>query len=285
MHATQAGVILGTAAYMAPEQARGKVVDKRADIWAFGVVLHEMVTGKRVFEGEDLTETLASVVKVEPNLSEAPLPLRRLLKKCLEKDPKKRLRDIGDVWELLETPGATAPVATRAGRAGVVPWIAAGVLLVSLAALAFVHFRETTTDPQAVQFSLEAPPGGVFANLYGGYAPSPDGRSVVFDAVMRGAGQQSLWLRPLESVSARQLPGTEGGNFPTWSPDSRSLVFFVGRKAQADRDRRWRPAHLELMRQMIRSLQREPGIATGSFCLAARRDSVESPHLAVARRC
>ncbi len=145
MHATQAGVILGTAAYMAPEQARGKVVDRRADIWAFGVVLHEMVTGKRVFEGEDLTETLASVVKVEPNLSEAPLPLQRLLKKCLEKDPKKRLRDIGDVWELLETPGATAPVATRAGRAGVVPWIAAGVLFVSLAALAFVHFRETTT--------------------------------------------------------------------------------------------------------------------------------------------
>src|SRR5436305_3640894 len=99
---TMIGVILGTAAYMAPEQARGKNVDKRADIWSFGVVLHEMLTGKRAFEGEDLTETLASVVKSEPDLTPVPQKLRRLLKKCLEKDPKKRLRDIGDVWELLE---------------------------------------------------------------------------------------------------------------------------------------------------------------------------------------
>src|SRR6202051_1161294 len=93
---TQAGVVLGTAAYMAPEQAMGKPVDKRADVWAFGVVFYEMLTGKRLFQGEDLTETLASVVKDEPRLEEAPASVRRLLKKCLEKDPKKRLRDIGD---------------------------------------------------------------------------------------------------------------------------------------------------------------------------------------------
>ena len=102
MAATQAGVILGTAAYMAPEQARGKPVDKRADIWAFGVVLYEMLTGKRLFEGEDLTETLAAVVKEEPDLNGRPREVRRLLERCLEKDPKKRLRDIGDVWELLD---------------------------------------------------------------------------------------------------------------------------------------------------------------------------------------
>src|SRR5579864_3149316 len=102
MAATQAGAILGTAAYMSPEQARGKVVDKRADIWSFGVVLYEMVTGKRVFQGEDLTETLASVVKDRPDLTGVPAPVRRLLERCLEKDPKKRLRDIGDAWELLE---------------------------------------------------------------------------------------------------------------------------------------------------------------------------------------
>ena len=87
---------------MSPEQARGKAVDKRADIWAFGVVFYEMLTGKRLFSGDDLTETLASVVKDAPDLDQAPAPVRRLLGKCLEKDPKRRLRDIADVWELLE---------------------------------------------------------------------------------------------------------------------------------------------------------------------------------------
>ena len=113
MAATQAGVILGTAAYMSPEQARGKTADKRADIWAFGVVLYEMVTGKRLFQGEDLTETLASVVKEKPELSGAPPQMQRLLRRCLEKDPRKRLRGIGDVWELLD---AEAPAASRRAR-------------------------------------------------------------------------------------------------------------------------------------------------------------------------
>src|SRR5262245_17903784 len=97
---THAGVILGTAAYMSPEQARGKTLDKRADIWAFGCVLYEMVTGRRLFGGDDVTETIASVVKDQPDLSPAPSAVRRLLTRCLEKDPKKRLRDIGDAWEL-----------------------------------------------------------------------------------------------------------------------------------------------------------------------------------------
>ena len=129
MHATQAGVILGTAAYMAPEQARGKPVDKRADIWAFGVVFYELLTGKRLFQGEDLTETLASVVKSEPDLSAAPPEIRRLLAKCLEKDPKKRRRDIGDVWELLGAEHGPAAAASPA-RFGWTAWAAAGVLAV-----------------------------------------------------------------------------------------------------------------------------------------------------------
>src|SRR5579864_2394069 len=104
MAATQAGVILGTAAYMSPEQAKGKQVDKRADIWAFGIVLHELLTGERLFQHDDLTETLAAVVMSAPKLDGVPVEVRRLLKKCLEKDPKKRLRDIGDVWELLDAP-------------------------------------------------------------------------------------------------------------------------------------------------------------------------------------
>jgi serine/threonine protein kinase len=99
---TQTGMILGTAAYMAPEQARGRAVGRRADIWAFGCVLYEMVTGRRAFAGEDITETLASVVKDPPDPNAAPPSLRRLLGRWLEKDPKKRLRDIGDVWDLVD---------------------------------------------------------------------------------------------------------------------------------------------------------------------------------------
>lgn len=96
MAATQAGVILGTASYMSPEQARGKVVDRRADIWAFGAVLYEMLTGQRLFHGEDVSQILASVIKQEPDWDRAPAQVRKLLKCCLEKDPRKRLRDIGD---------------------------------------------------------------------------------------------------------------------------------------------------------------------------------------------
>src|SRR5271156_5119200 len=121
---TRAGMILGTAAYMSPEQARGKAVDKRADIWAFGVVLFEMLTGKPLFEGETISDTLAAVIKEEPDWTRGPAKVRRLLKKCLEKDPKKRLRDIGDAWELLEEaePETTAPSPSRLGM-GI--WIAA----------------------------------------------------------------------------------------------------------------------------------------------------------------
>ena len=108
MAATHAGMILGTAAYMAPEQARGKPVDKRADIWAFGVVLYEMLTGRRAFEGEDVSSILAAVIQSEPRWDGVPASVRRLLESCLEKDPKKRLRDIGDVWKLLDDQPAVA---------------------------------------------------------------------------------------------------------------------------------------------------------------------------------
>src|SRR5450432_3305430 len=143
---TRAGMILGTATYMSPEQARGKVVDKRIDIWAFGVVLYEIVTGKRLFEGEDLTETLASVVKDRPDLSAVPANVRRLLERCLEKDPKKRLRDIGD-WELLLGEAeATAPSRSRLGlRLGRLPWIAAGVMTAVAAVAIWAPWRATQT--------------------------------------------------------------------------------------------------------------------------------------------
>ena len=113
MAATNAGVILGTAAYMSPEQARGKSVDKRADIWAFGVVLFEMLTGERLFEGETISDTLIEVATRQPDLNRVPMKVRKLLQRCLEKDPKRRLRDIGEAWFLLENnPETTAPPAT-----------------------------------------------------------------------------------------------------------------------------------------------------------------------------
>ena len=149
MAATQAGMILGTAAYMSPEQAKGKPVDKRADIWAFGVVLYEMVTGKRPFEGDEMVEVLAAVVHGQPDLSAVPQRVRRLLGKCLEKDPNKRLRDMSGMEFLLveEAPAPVvapaAPVATRR----VWPWAAATALaLAGLGAVSALHFREVAPD-------------------------------------------------------------------------------------------------------------------------------------------
>jgi len=227
MAATQAGVILGTAAYMSPEQARGRTdIDKRADIWAFGVVFHEMLTGRRLFRGEDLTEVLASVVKEQPDLSEAPQEVRRLLTRCLEKDPAKRLKDIAVVWDLLDQiqpapavmPGA-APVTARWA------WIAAGVLGMAAIAFAALWLNPPPQQFQAVQFSIAEPQGTQFTNTVGSMAASPDGRFIVFGATAPGASGSQLWLRRLDSQEARLLPGTAGGNFPFWSPDSKSLAF------------------------------------------------------------
>jgi serine/threonine protein kinase len=225
---TQAGVILGTAAYMAPEQARGKAVDKRADIWSFGVVLYEMVTGKRPFEGDDLTETLASVVKSDPDLTVPPPELHCLLSKCLQKDPKKRLRDIGDAWEFLTPPAETQVPPPASGSHGPLPWIAATVLAAALGALAFFHFREPLPALSPIQFVLDPPEGQTFSNPYAATAISPDGRYLIFAA--GASASPSLWLRPLASHDIRQLPGTTLANSPFWSPDSSSIAFFADNK-------------------------------------------------------
>jgi eukaryotic-like serine/threonine-protein kinase len=220
MAATTAGMILGTAAYMSPEQARGKVVDKRADIWAFGVVLHEMLTGRRLFDGEDVTETLALVIKGEPKWDGIPANVQRLLKACLEKDPAHRLRDIGDAWRVLEA-ASDLTVASRS-RLGIVAWIVAAVAVVGFAALAFVHFREQPPRRDLARFQISPPEKTRFeGNPY----VSPDGRRVAFN--LRGAdGRSQLWIRSLDSLVSTPVAGTEDVvNTGFWSPDSRFLGF------------------------------------------------------------
>jgi serine/threonine protein kinase len=221
---TQAGMILGTAAYMAPEQARGKEnVDKRADIWAFGVVLYELLTGKRLFQGEDVGEILASVIKEQPNLDEVPTQVLPLLKRCLEKDPKKRLRDIGDAQYLvdyhspLEPEVATAPSHSRFGW---VVWAAAVLMLLAVTGLGFVHFRETPSTQQSLRLQMTLPGSLPTRDI----ALSPDGR---FLAIVSGAaGPGQLWVRPMDSLNPRALSGAEAATYVFWSPDVANLGFF-----------------------------------------------------------
>jgi serine/threonine protein kinase len=229
MAATQAGMILGTAAYMSPEQARGKTVDKRADIWAFGVVLYEMLTGRRLFQGEDLTDTLARVVRDQPEVSNVPSKARRLLERCLEKDPKKRLRDISVAWDLLDPEPVTALAAVPAkSRSNWLAWAVAGTAFAVAAVVTFLWVRTPTPETLSAKFDVSPPPGALFNAPYASTAISPDGRYIVFSA-----GEQAnlgLWLRPLDSLAARLLQGTQGGNHPFWSPDSKSVGFYQGGK-------------------------------------------------------
>jgi hypothetical protein len=216
---TRAGLILGTAAYMSPEQARGKPVDKRADIWAFGVVLYEMLTGQRLFKGETISDTLAAVLKEGPDLERVPAKVRRLLQICLEKDPKKRLQAIGD-WRLLLEEGPVA--APSRPRLAIGASIVAGVLFVALAILSFVHFRPVSPQKTMLRYTIAAPENTT--NLHS-FAVSPDGRLLAIAAEVKGKRQ--LWLRALDSLQTQPMPGTDDAKFPFWSPDSRYIGFFA----------------------------------------------------------
>jgi serine/threonine protein kinase len=222
MASTQQGVILGTAAYMSPEQARGKAVDKRTDIWAFGVVLYEMITRKPLFEGEDLTETLASVVKQQPDLTALPLKVRRVIEKCLQKDPKKRLRDISSVALLLEDELIASPQARQ--RIPVYPWAIAAVFGIAFAVVLWAPWRSDPVSPEPVFFQFSPPERSIFGS---GIGVSPDGRHVAFIA-RSSDGSSLVWIRSLNAPEARSLPGTEGAgnrNELFWSPDSRWIGF------------------------------------------------------------
>jgi eukaryotic-like serine/threonine-protein kinase len=236
---TIAGTILGTAAYMAPEQARGKAVDKRADIWAFGVVLYELSTGARLFEGETVSDILAGVLKEEPDLSAVPVELRRLIAKCLAKDPKQRLRDIADAWELLDTSHPPAAIAPHRSRFAARVWmLAAAVLAVGFMATSWIAYRATrpTAAAATTRTTITVPanrPVNIAGNPTRSLAISPDGTELVYVATNldspanRPGGRGQLQVRSLASLEVRDLPGTTDARQPFFSPDGQWVAFFT----------------------------------------------------------
>jgi serine/threonine-protein kinase len=240
--ATGIGVLLGTAAYMSPEQARGKRVDRRADIWAFGCVLYEMLTGREAFAGETTSDILACVIRVEPDWSSIPTSvpprIRELLRRCLQKDPKQRLRDIGDARITIEEALSGAAQEAEIPQAVTVqpvwrrllPW-AAGILLAAVASFGVWELRPRAPVGQIVHFSF-APPAG--HSLVGqpigstSLAISPDGTSVAF--VVEPGGASQLYLRRMDQSEATPLKGTEGGDAPFFSTDGQWVGFFADGK-------------------------------------------------------
>ena len=228
---TREGAIVGTPAYMSPEQARGRPVDKQTDIWAFGCCLYEMLTGRAAFGGNTASDSLVKVLEREPDWSalseQTPVGIRRLLRRCLEKNPADRLRDIGDArLEILDasTSNGERPGNKTSGlsRARLIAWGTAA----SLAAVVLVFVVMSGGDPRqqsdggVVQFQLTLP-----ANVVPSYASvSPDGRQIAFDAF---DGRQAIWLRSLDSADAHRVDGAERGWQPFWSPDGSRLGFFA----------------------------------------------------------
>jgi len=239
---TVAGVILGTAAYMSPEQARGKPVDKRADVWSFGVLLWEMLTGRQLFSGETVTDVIAQVMTREPEMdalpTQTPAAVRRLIARCLRKEPRQRLPDIGSArLELQEA--IAAPPEARAGEAGADAaataelrrlarqrWAWAAAFIATAGLAGYLGFTRLTPRPEprpAGNFLLDLPEG-VTPLKYGAPEISPDGRQIAF-AQTSGSARPALWVRTLDSTASRQL-GAKGW-LPFWSPDGRSLAFFT----------------------------------------------------------
>ena len=234
---TLAGVIVGTPAYVSPEQARGAAVDKRTDIWAFGCVLYEMLTGCTPFQDETATDTVAAVLSREPDWAAlppgTPVRLQSLIARCLRKNPAQRLHDIADgrfqIEELVSDPhGATITAAPGRRRLAWAPWVMTALLL---STTVFVATRAPRpSSPEAIRFPVFPPEKTEFSARLGttlnvpSFALSPDGRTLVFSAAAPGT-RPTLWLRSLDHVEALQLAGTEDAEDPFWSPDSRWIGF------------------------------------------------------------
>ena len=245
---TGVGVILGTAAYMSPEQARGKPVDRRTDVWALGCILFEMLTGRRAFQGDEVSDTLAFILTKDPDWaalpSQTPAPIRRLLRRCLEKDRKRRLADaadarleIDDVLTGREVAGSERPPGAGLRRAGLAWATAIGFGIAFLAAIAVGVWAYTLRTPNVapvVQMAFSPPDGWTInprsTNGYTYLAVSHDGRRVAI--VANKEGQSVIWIRSLDAIDAQPLAGTEGALSPFWSPDDRFFGFFADGKLQ-----------------------------------------------------
>jgi serine/threonine-protein kinase len=236
--ATQAGVIMGTAAYMSPEQAKGRVADKRSDVWAFGAVLYEMLTGKRAFEGEDVSDILATVLKSEPDWTalpaDVPASIRTLVMRCLEKNRTRRVADIAAALFVIDEQNSLGPSATIAALPLQMPplWrravtaTAAVVVGAAVASGAWWSVRPSTPQRTVTRFTLALAAGQQFTNPGRQVlAISPDGTRMLYAANYR------LYLWPMSEVGARAIPGTEipqGVASPVFSPDGQSVAFYSG---------------------------------------------------------
>jgi serine/threonine-protein kinase len=239
--ATQQGVILGTAAYMSPEQAKGKTVDKRADIWAFGCVLYEMLTGQAAFQGDDVTEILAAVVKLNANLELLPANIhprvREVLSRCLQKDLRRRYSGIGDaqyeIEQVLADPGGvlaqsvTAAKSRKKLRVGIA-WVAAALVLGAIVSGLAIWKLKPTEPRQVIRLTHELAENQKFGSLYDfSLAVSPDGRKVVY------ATTSGLYLRSVDSFEAKPIPGTEGNpERPFFSPDGQWIGYWSAAESQ-----------------------------------------------------
>jgi serine/threonine-protein kinase len=236
--ATQAGIILGTAAYMSPEQAKGKPVDRRGDIWSFGVVLFEMLTGRQLYSGETVSDVLARVLEREPDWErlpgDTPAAIHRLLRRCLAKDSRRRLHDIADAKiEIEETLAGTSSAmvsvsaaTTLPGWRWALPWVLVGVLTLSVAGLGWrLAWSPPSGPPPTIRFTTLLPPSNSLVPDSGEstIALSPDGSKLVF--VVSREGSTELYLRRMDELEAQPIPGTQNAGNPSFSPDGAWLAF------------------------------------------------------------
>lgn len=230
---TTEGTMMGTPQYMAPEQFEGREADARSDIWAFGAVVYEMVTGRKAFEGKSYSSLVGAILSADPAPMAmqpfTPAWLERLVRRCLQKDPEDRFQSMRDLVIDLKAPPIEAMAGSKSNRW---LWVAATVLLFVAVIFAGLWMRGKGMDPGVTVATVVGPPeGSTFSRMgnIGGSAISPDGRTLAFVATS-DKGEALLYVRPLESLTARALAGSENASRPFWSPDSKSLAFFAGGK-------------------------------------------------------